>query len=243
MEIRKEAPQPRWPPTPKSRIHIFHLLFSIFAVAFLIGCGVPGEPVERKPPIPTAVTDLAATQQGDNVIVTFTFPKDSVEGRELKQPPAIEIFRVFQPVPASSAPTSVPANPTLLVTIPSAMVDQFDVRRQIRYDDALKPEDFTQHPNTQAVYIVRTRTSPKKVSADSNAATLRVEPAPEQITDLKAEVTHRGIILTWTPPQKTAVGPAPPIALYRIFRNDIPQGTAPAAAPPSRVQNPALPIG
>ena len=228
MEIRKEAPQPRWPPTPKSRIHIFHLLFSIFAVAFLIGCGVPGEPVERKPPIPTAVTDLAATQQGDNVIVTFTFPKDSVEGRELKQPPAIEIFRDFQPVPASSAPTSVPANPTLLVTIPSAMVDQFDVRRQIRYDDALKPEDFTQHPNTQAVYIVRTRTSPKKVSADSNAATLRVEPAPEQITDLKAEVTHRGIILTWTPPQKTAVGPAPPIALYRIFRNDAVRSSPPS---------------
>jgi hypothetical protein len=93
MEIRKEAPQPRRQPTPRSRARVFHFLFSIFAVAFLIGCGVPGEPVERKPPIPTAVTDLAASQQGNNVILTFTFPKDSVEGRELKQPPAIEIFR------------------------------------------------------------------------------------------------------------------------------------------------------
>jgi len=243
MEIRKEAPPPRWLPTPKSRIHIFHCLFSISAAAFLIGCGVPSEPVERKPPIPTAVTDLAATQQGDNVILTFTFPKDSVEGRELKQPPAIEIFRDFQPVPASSAPASVPNNPTLLVTIPSAMVDQFDVRRQIRYDDALKPEDFTQHPNTQAVYIVRTRTSPKKVSANSNAAALRVDPAPDQITDLKAEITHQGIILTWTPPQKTAVGPAPPIALYRIFRREIVQTPAPTAgALPAPSPNPTVPI-
>ena len=249
MEIRKEAPQPRWPPTPKSRISIFHFLLSIFAsLTLLAGCGVPGEPTERKPPIPTAVTDLAATQRGDTVILTFTFPKDSVEGRELKQPPAIEIFRDFQPVPAGPAPTSasaVPANPTLLVTIPSAMVAQYDTRRQIRYVDELQSEDFTQHPNTQVVYVVRTRTSPKKVSADSNAATLRVAPAPDPITDLKAEITHQGVILTWTPPQKTAVGPAPPIALYRIFRREIPQATAPApttGALPARSPNPSVPI-
>jgi hypothetical protein len=249
MEIRKEAPEPCWPPTPQSRIHIFHFLFSIFAsLTVLAGCGVPGEPTERKPPIPTAVTDLAATQQGDNVILTFTFPKDSIEGRELKQPPAIEIFRDFQPVPASSTPTSapaVPANPTLLLTIPSAMVEQFDTRRQIRYEDTLQPEDFTQHPDTQAVYIVRTRTSPKKVSANSNAAALRVAPAPDPIADLKAEITHQGVMLTWTPPQKTAVGPAPPIVLYRIFRREISQATAPAPAAgalPARSPNPSVPI-
>ena len=66
-------------------------------------CGAPGEPVERKAPTPTAINDLAATQQGDNVTLTFTLPKDSVEGRELKQPPAIEIFRDFQSVPPARA--------------------------------------------------------------------------------------------------------------------------------------------
>jgi hypothetical protein len=249
MEIRKEAPQPRLSPTLKSRILIFHFLFSIFAAALLIGCAAPGEPVERKPPTPTAITDLAAMQQGDNVILTFTLPKDSVEHRPLKQPPAIEIFRDFQPVPSNPAPSSVSsttAPPTLLVTIPSAMVDQFDTRGQIRYEDTLRPDDFTQHPNAQAVYIVRTRTSPKKFSANSNAATLRVAPAPEPIADLKAEITHQGVILTWTPPQKTAVGPAPPIASYRIFRREIPQAPAPAPAngpQPPRAPNSTVPIG
>jgi hypothetical protein len=236
MEIRKEAPQPRWAPIPHLRISIFHFLFSIFtSTALLAGCGVPGEPAERKAPIPTAISDLAATQQGDNVILTFTLPKESVEGRELKQPPAIEIFRNFQPLaPAGSAPASaivVIDAPTLLVTIPSAMVDQYDTKRQIRYADELQPVDFTQHPGALAVYIVRTRTSPKKVSADSNAAALRVEPAADQIADLKAEITHQGVILTWTPPQKTAVGPAPPIALYRIFRHEVAQTTAPTTSP------------
>src|SRR5271156_1378217 len=211
MENRKLAAPPKFVQSSRVPPPIFHFLFSIFAAAaLLVGCGAPGEPVERKAPIPTAIADLAATQQGDNVILTFTLPKESVEGRELKQPPAIEIFRDFQKNPASPAPTAVPANPTLLVTIPSAMVDQFDTRRQIRYEDALTPDDFTQHPDTQAIYIVRTRTSSKKVSANSNAVTLRVAPSPDQITDLKAEITHQGVILTWTPPQKTAVGPAPP---------------------------------
>jgi len=232
MEIRKEVPRPRWSPIPSSRICIFYFLFSIFASAVLIsGCGAPGEPVERKAPTPTAITDLAATQQGDNVTLTFTLPKESVESRELKQPPAIEIFRDFQAVPTTSTPSSRPAAPTLLVTIPSAMVDQYDTRGQIRYVDELKLDDFTQHPGGHAVYIVRTRTSPKKVSANSNAVSLRVEPAADQITDLKSEVTHQGIILTWTPPQKTAVGTAPPIALYRIFRHEVNPTTAPNPTP------------
>src|SRR5580698_8609263 len=247
MEKRKVA---RWSQrAQRSRVpaSIFHLLFSIFAsIALLAGCGAPGEPVERKAPTPTAIPDLAATQQGDDVILTFTLPKESIEGRELKQPPAIEIFRDFQKNPASPAPTSVPANPTLLVTIPSAMVAQFDTRRQIRYEDALKPEDFTQHPDTQAVYIVRTRTSPKKVSANSNAAIRQVAPSPEPIADLKAEITHQGVVLTCTPPQKTAVGPAPPIASYRIFRREMPQATAPAPAngpQPPRSPNSTVLIG
>jgi hypothetical protein len=223
---------------------IFHFLFSIFAVALLAGCAAPGEPVERKAPIPTAITDLSATQQGDNVSLTFTLPKESVEGRELKQPPAIEIFRDFQTVPASSTPSSSSAAPTLLVTIPSAMVDQYDTRGQIRYEDTLKPEDFNRHPGAQAVYIVRTRTSPKKVSANSNAALLRVEPAPDQITDLKVEVTHQGVALNWTPPQKTAVGSAPPIANYRIFRHEVAQTTAPnAGVQGSQSEKPSVQIG
>jgi hypothetical protein len=238
MENRKAASPSQFVQRSPVPPLIFLFLFSIFAsLTLLAGCGAPGEPVERKAPIPTAITDLGATQQGDNVILTFTFPKESVEGRELKQPPAIEIFRDFQTVPASSAsPSAVPKAPTLLVTIPSAMVDQYDTRRQIRYMDELKPEDFTQHPGAQAVYVVRTRTSPKKESANSNVVPLRVEPAAEQITDLKAEVTHQGIILTWTPPQRTAVGPAPPIALYQIFRREVEQTTAPNTSeqqPPS----------
>ena len=111
-------------------------------------------------------------------------------------------------------------NPTLLVTIPSAIVDQYDDRGHIRYVDSLKPDDFSQHPGAQALYIVRTRTSPKKESADSNVAALRIEPAADAIADLQAQVTHQGVVLNWTPPQKDLVGSAPPVASYRVYRSE-----------------------
>jgi hypothetical protein len=248
MEKRKVAAPSPFAQSSRVPPPVFHFIFSVFAsLTLLAGCGAPGEPVERKAPIPTAVNDLAATQQGDDVTLTFTFPKESVEGRELKQPPAIEIFRDFQAIPASAAPSSgpaVPKAPTLLVTIPSAMVAQYDTRSQIRYVDELKPGDFSQHPGTQVLYIVRTRTSPKKESANSNAVPLRVEPAADQITDLKAEVTHQGVVLNWTPPQKTAVGSAPPIALYRIFRHEVGQANASSSAPQdSQSPKPGVQIG
>jgi hypothetical protein len=221
MENRKGVPPPsqvlRIPTAPPP---IFHFLFSIFAcVLFLAGCAAPGEPTERKPRVPAPVSDLAATQQDDNVILSFTLPRQSVDRRPLKETPAIEIYRDFAPVSAGSAPNA-PANPTPLVTIPSAMVDQYDDRGHIRYVDSLEREDFTRHPGAQAIYMVRTRASTKKASANSNLAALRIEPAADPMTDLRAEVTHQGVVLTWTPPQKTLTGSVAPIVSYRVYRSE-----------------------
>ena len=242
-QIRESAAAP--PP-------IFHFLLSIFAVALLAaGCAAPGEPVERKPRAPTPVADLVAMQRGNDVILNFTLPKESVDRRPLKQSPAIEIYRDFAPVSAATpkpgAAPSAPANPTLLVTIPSAMVDQYDDRGHIRYVDSLKPEDFTQHPGAQALYIVRTRSSPKKESADSNIAALPIEPAADAITDLQAQVTHQGIVLNWTPPQKDLVGAVPPVTSYRIYRSEPASQSQSATLNPqkenSKVNSPFVRIG
>jgi hypothetical protein len=160
-------------------------------------------------------------QQGDTVVLTFTLPKESIEHKALKQVPALEIYRSLQPAsatPAKVAPTAAPAG-QLLVTIPSEMVDHLANRGRIRYEDALTAADFSQYPaGALASYLVRTRTSPKKVSANSNNASLVVQPAANAIFDLKAEDTREAIVLSWTPPQRTLVGSAPPIVTYEIYR-------------------------
>jgi len=182
-------------------------------------------------PVPAATTDLAAAQSGNDVILTFTLPKETAQHKPLKEVPTIEIYRDFEPAAgaAGGASPQAPAKPSLLVTIPAGMADQYAEKGQIRYADALTAEDFARHPDGVAVYIVRARASVKRESADSNAADVRIYPALDPIGDLKAGIAHSTVELEWTAPQKTVAGTAPPVAGYRIYRAEA--EPAPAAEP------------
>jgi hypothetical protein len=214
------------------RVPILCLLFPIFLLApFIGGCAAPSEPVERKPQVPTAVADLAAAQSGNDVILTFTLPKETVDRRLLKQRPGVEIYRAVRPAPPGiPGSPGVDAIPKLIATIPSEMVGHYADDDRFRYLDTLAPSDFSPHVDTIANYTVRARSSVKKESEDSNVATLRVFPAPDAIDDLKPEITHAAVVLTWTPPQKTLAGSVPPIAGYHVYRAEV---EAEAAAQPA----------
>jgi hypothetical protein len=253
MEIRKGdlAPGPAAQSYAR-RLPIFYFLFSIF---ILYGCAAPGEPIERKPPTPIPVADLTASQSGNDVILTFTLPRDSVEKREILKPISIDVYRNFEPVPPGNSPAAfAPANPTLLLTIPPAMVDRYTVQGQTRFVDSLRAEDLAPG-GREAVYLVRVFVSPKKLSANSNVAALTVYPAANPIADLKAEFQRAGVALSWTPPEKTLIGKAPDIASYRVYRAEIESAqnasaTSPAAGgtetpntkvPFARIAEPASP--
>ena len=111
-------------------------------------------PYARKPPVPQAVTDLAAEQSGNDVVLTFTLPREAVDRRPIDQPPTIEIYRDFErPSGAGETRAAAQANPTLLVTIPAAMEDRYTEQSHIRYADSLHADDFKKHPDGEAVYI------------------------------------------------------------------------------------------
>ena len=243
MDIRQGRPVPRL--SNFSYLgSLFHFLCLAGAFSWLLilaNCASPGEPVERKPPIPLAIADLAAQQIGNSVSLTFTLPQETVERRALKQPPTVEVYREFQQSmahaaePNSASPPLATSPGTLLVTIPQAMLSSYVTQGRFNYIDTLRPEDFAQHPNAFAVYTVRTRVSAKRESADSNMVSVRIYPLPDPIADLKAAVTHSGIELTWTAPLRTPVGPAPTITSYRIYRSQA-QPAAAAEANPALLQ-------
>jgi hypothetical protein len=197
----------------------FPFPFSILLLALCsTGCGTPGEPIERKPPVPAAIHDLTAEQSGNAVILTFTLPRESTDRRVLKEPPDIEIYRSFSTNNTGARQAERSAASTLWVTIPSGMVDRYAEQGRIRYADVLHAQDFAQQPNESAAYMVRTRESLKKASPDSNVAGLRIYPAADPIEDLKSAVVHSVVTLAWTPPQKTPVGPVPAIKGYAVYR-------------------------
>jgi hypothetical protein len=224
---------------------------AFLAVAlFAGGCAAPGEPYERKAPVPTAISNLTAEQRGDSVVLTFNLPKQSVERRPLKEPPEVEIYRAFAPPPGATGAVGAPGSagaavikppsprptPVLCGTIPVTDLDKYGDRGFVRYADALRPEDLAHRSGWIAEYTVRTRTSDRKESADSNFVDLVIFPAPEPIADLAAQVTQSGVALSWSEPEKTTVGAVPPIASYRIYRAD---RTPPSAASASAHAAPA----
>jgi hypothetical protein len=220
-------------------LSVFSFLFSLFLFLCAAGCASPGEPIERRPPTPAAIADLAAHQAGNAVVLTFTLPHETVQHRPLKQPPEIEILRSISAAPSASpsAASGAPAQiPSPLVTIPSSMVSHYAEQDHIRYTDQLQATDFSQSPNEVATYIIRTRASEKTFSPDSNLASIAIYPSPEPIDDLKAEVTRdsSGVMLTWTAPQKTPIGSAPAIQGYRIFRMEVSGPVAQASATQSQ---------
>lgn len=213
MDKGKGAPWPELSLNRCARSGISHFLFTAFLCSLLVGCASPSEPIERKPPVPQAITDLSAAQTANDVVLTFTLPTETVDRRALDQPPAIEIYKGIE-----SAGTNAAARMALLVTIPSGAVDQYVVQGSVRYVDSLKPEDFAQHEVAGAVYSVRTRASAKRESEESNVAYVLIRPALDPIKDLKTQVTHPAVVLTWTAPQRTFTGSVLTPAGYRIYR-------------------------
>jgi hypothetical protein len=201
----------------------YYLALVVSAGALLGSCAAPGPPVPRRPKMPETVSDLDAHQSGDSIVLTFTVPTVTTEGKPLTEPPTIEIYRTFQPPGTLAVPGSPAAPATLAYTIPPSLVDTYVVERRVRFVDRLRPEDVAKFAGGQAVYSVRTRVSKKKDSADSNVVALRVIPAGEPIRDLAAQVTKTAIELSWTAVEKGAAEGAPgSLAGYHVYRAEAP---------------------
>ncbi len=223
METRKA--DFRFAPRPAdSRWLEFGFGVSLLVFVLAAGCAAPGEPQARRPPVPTAVTDLAARQAGSGVALTFTLPRNTIEGEPLSEPPAIEIYRGFA---AAGAPGKA-ADSRLVFTIPSGVVDNYLTDGHIEFVDPIPAEELAGHAGQQAVYTVRTRAARKRASADSNAAALRVYPAPAAVTDARASVTETAIELSWSAPAQTPQSAS--IAGYRVYRAEVDPASLPDAA-------------
>jgi hypothetical protein len=217
------APLPELLPNPYARGRVSHLLVAGFVLSEVLGgCASPSEPLERKPPVAEAVTDLRAEQTANQVVLTFTLPTETVDRRPLTDPLAIEIYRGIGAPGADSE-----AHMSLLVTVPSAEASQYASQGHVRYVDSLDPQDFAQRNVTGASYSVRTRASVKKDSESSNVAYLLIRPAFEPIADLKTRVTQSAIVLSWTAPAKTLTGSSPRVTGYRIYRAEASSGESP----------------
>jgi len=226
---------------PAQLFIIFQFLFSIFLVS--AGCGAPGDPVPPTPPVPAAIKDLAARQAGDGVQLSFTLPLSSISGERLPAPPAVEILR------GSIKPDGLADSKSFRVvyTIPGALVENYRTDSRVNFIVPIAPEEIKSHPGGAFVYVVRTRNSRKRASADSNVVSVRVYPVPAPISSIEARVTESAVELTWPVPTATAAGePVSTITGYRIYRSEIhPEvpSSPPQELPPGKPEARPAPLG
>ena len=194
---------------------IFPFLVSIF---FLVsGCGAPGEPVAPSPPVPVAISDLVARQAGDGVELVFALPAKSVSGEKLTAVPAVEIVR------GSLKPNGASESKSLRVvyTIPGALVGNYLASGHVHFIDPISPDETKTNPGATYAYLVRTRLSKKRASADSNIVTARVFPVPRSISSVQFQVTETAVNLSWPAPMQTSAGdPLSAVSGYRIYRGE-----------------------
>jgi hypothetical protein len=87
------------------------LLAALAICLVALACGKKGDPQPPLPRGPNAVKDLAVEQEGDDAVLTFTFPDRLQTGAPLTDLESIEVYRVVNP-PAgltASAGTGPPA--------------------------------------------------------------------------------------------------------------------------------------
>jgi fibronectin type 3 domain-containing protein len=198
-----------------------------FAGLASAGCGAPGEPVPPSPPVPIAVTDLTAQQAGDGVQLTFTLPVRTASGDRLATPPAVEVLRGSAKAGGSPDKKSF----RVVYTIPGSLVGNYVSNGQLKFVDPVAPREIRAHQGGLLLYLVRTRVSKRRASANSNVVSVRMYPVPEAIAHVEARVTESAIDLSWDAPTRTSGGdPLPALSSYRIYRGELDPSSAEAAS-------------
>jgi hypothetical protein len=187
--------------------------FFFFAI-LATGCGAPGEPTPPSPPIPAAVTDLTAQQKGDAAQLTFTVPTKTITGTRLTEIPACEVYRgEFK---ADGSPDTKSFH--MVYTFPGSLVSGDIIDKHAQLLVPIAPEEARSQPGQKVAYLVRTRVSAKKESANSNIIALAVYPVPEAIGKLEATVTESAIELRWAAVTRTSGGEPLASLSYHVYR-------------------------
>jgi hypothetical protein len=201
-------------------------IFAFLIFIFASGCGAPGDPVPPAPLVPVAVSDLTARQAGDGVELVFSLPPKTVSGEKLTAPPAIEIVR------GSLKPNGTADMKSFRVVyaVPGTLVTNNVASGHVRITDPISPAETKAHPGGTYAYLIRTRLSKKRASADSNVVTARLFPVPQPISSVQTQVTETALNLSWPAPTQTSAGdPLAGIFGYRVYRGEI-DAHAPAPA-------------
>jgi hypothetical protein len=170
----------------KCRLHL-----ALAAILCLAACGTPGAPRPPSLELPQPVNDLAATRQGDKVTLAWTPPLQTTDNQNIRHPGPVRVCRDVNT-------TAMVECPQVAELAPAPVPDRNGKPELRTYVDTLPPQLQQQNPTGFATYALESLNARGRSAGLSNQVQVPLAPTLPPPTDLRAEVTPEGIVLTWT---------------------------------------------
>lgn len=216
---------------------------AILLILFLAACGKRGDPIAPVPVIPKATSDLAVTQRGDLVELSWSYPALTTSGASLPDVWRIVVYRYVEGLPAAlsgkdprtaTPGESDPGTPVAIAqfkNVPEMTPEQFSklkVRLDVLNATAIPTYTvgarvlYSDHPPAttgdgrpvRITYAVVTQ-SQSGTSELSNLASIVPLVAPNPPSALQAKATQEAVVLTWAEPVKKE---GATVAGYNVYR-------------------------
>lgn len=173
--------------------------------------------------IPQQIKDLALTQVGATLHITFTVPTLAADGELLSKPVQLDVFRNISPAGAQSATPDISSTPWVSLT--SKQLPTYVRGDKFSYPLQLSPQQVRQEVGSTFTFLVvgltrGFRGRPRK-SAPSNIAHATLLDVTVPVSNLAVKPTQNALLLTWDTPAETLTA-APPshISGYRVYQSD-----------------------
>ncbi len=191
-----------------------HNLPAAVALSFiylLTGCASIQAPLPPSLELPKPPTDLRAVRKGDRVYLYWSMPMQTMDQQTVRHPGPIRICRSLE------APMTACGNPVGNVAPSTKKSGRVVVKTETSFTDTLPRELQQQNPTRLATYAVEALNLHARSAGLSNQVQVALAPTLPPPPDFRAEVTARGVVLTWD----CRPAPAEPQGaryLYRIYR-------------------------
>lgn len=193
------------------RFGFFSLLFCLL---IFTACGKVGDPLPPIPKAPLIVNELAATQQGTSILLSFPVAKET-RTEKLKR---VDIYRLIE---SDTAPPGITAEDYLTRAALIASLSESQLPTQTSVVSYVDPIDFkVANDRTRYRYAVRLVNLEDRPADLSNYASLTpLSTVAEPPLGLKASITQTQVEITWQPPVANLNGSTPAnVSSYNLYR-------------------------
>lgn len=180
-------------------------------------CGKIGEPLPPLIRIPGPIVDLAARQQGAEVILAWTVPHLNTDGSMATTLASIEIYRAIREPASAGEAARAPDDSDLWRVLQVAPASEKAEQKSVR--DILEGQDLSEVLGREFSYAVKVFNRKGQTAGFSNIATLWLQPVPQPPGRPSLTPTEEFVEVSWAPSSTNIDGsPAAAAVAFNLYR-------------------------